>query len=197
MAGKPTTYGQLDQLQPGKDKIEEYHQRFLLYCTANEITKADKMKAIFLTSVGGVTYALLANLVSPAKPQERCLKELIKLLKDHNEPKKIVIAERLKFYKRPQREGESIASNLAELRRLAKDCEFGVHLSMALRDQLVCGLHHQGLQQKILAERELTLEKALSLAQAHEAARQKLKTMRGETGRQALHQSVETAFQLE
>ena len=64
MAAKPTTYGQLDQLQPGKDKIEEYHQRFLLYCTANEITDADKMKAIFLTSVGGVTYALLANLES-------------------------------------------------------------------------------------------------------------------------------------
>ena len=194
MAANPTTYGQLDQLQPGKDKIEEYHQRFLLYCTANEITNADKMKAIFLTSVGGVTYALLANLVSPAKPQERSLEELIKLFKDHHEPKKIVIAERFKFYKRPQREGESIASYLAELRRLEKDCEFDQNLSMALRDQLVCGLHHDGLQQKILAERELTLEKALSLAQAHEAARQELKTMRGETGRQALHQSVETAF---
>jgi hypothetical protein len=194
MAESHTKYGHLDQLQPGKDKIEEYYQRFLLYCTANELTDAGKMKAIFLTSVGGATYALLANLVSPAKPQDRSLDELIKLLKDHHEPKKIVIAERFKFYKRQQREGESIANYLAELRRLAKDCEFGDGLTTALRDQLVCGLHHEGLQQKILAERELTLEKALSLAQAYEAARQEMKMLRGEGGRQTPHQSSETAF---
>ena len=158
MAQSHTKYGHLEPLQPG-DKIDEYHQRFLLYCTANNIVDADKMKAIFLTTVGGTTYSILSNLVSPVKPQDKTLDELITLLKNQYEPRKIVIAERFKFYKRQQKEGESSANYLAELRRLAKDCEFADSLNTAVRDQLVCGLRHEGLQQKVLAERALTLER--------------------------------------
>ena len=140
MAQSHTKYGHLEPLQPS-DKIDEYHQRFLLYCTAN-IVDADKMKSIFLTTVGGTKYSILSNLVSPAKPQDKTLDELITLLKNQYEPRKIVIAERFKFYKRQQKEGESIANYLAELRRLAKDCEFADSLNTALSDQLVCGLRH-------------------------------------------------------
>ena len=57
------------------------------------------------------------------------------------EPKTIVIAERCKFYKRNQKEGETIASYIAEIRRLARKCEFKDYLNTALRDQLVCGLY--------------------------------------------------------
>ncbi|XP_062502906.1 uncharacterized protein LOC134179903 [Corticium candelabrum] len=194
MAQSHTKYGHLEPLQPG-DKIDEYHQRFLLYCTANNIVDADKMKAIFLTTVGGTTYSILSNLVSPAKPQDKTLDELITLLKNQYEPRKIVIAERFKFYKRQQKEGESIANYLAELRRLAKHCEFADSLNTALRDQLVCSLRHEGLQQKVLAERDLTLEKALSLTQAHETARHELKLLQGEPqpSRQT-YQAAETTF---
>ena len=181
-------------LKPG-EKIDEYHQRFLLYCTTNNIVDTDKMKAIFLTTVGGTTYSILLNLVSPARPQVKTLDKLITLLKNHYEPRKIANAERFKFYKRQQKEGESIANYVAELRRLAKDCEFADSLNTVLRDQLVCGLRHEGLQQKVLAERDLTLGKALSLTQAHETARHELKLLRGEpqSSRQT-YQAAETAF---
>ena len=153
------------------------------------------MKAIFLTTVEGTTYSILSNLVSPAKPQDKTLDELITLLKNHCEPRKIVIAERFKFYKRQQKEGESIANYLAELRRLAKDCEFADSLNTALRDQLVCGLRHEGLQQKVLAERDLTSKKALSLTQAHETARHELKLLRGEPqSSRETYQAAETTF---
>ena len=125
------------------------------------------MKAIFLTTVGGTTYSVLSNLVSPAKPQDETLDELITLLKNHYEPRKIVIAERFKCYKRRQKEGESIANYVAELRRLAKDCEFADSPNTALRDRSVCGLRHESLQQKVLAERDLTLEKAPSLTRVY------------------------------
>ena len=67
-----------------------------------------------------------------------------------------MIAERFRFYQRLQREGESIANYMAELRRLSKHCDFGDYLDTALRNQLVCGLYHEAVQRKILAESELT-----------------------------------------
>ena len=51
-----------------------------------------------------------------------------------------MIAQRYRFYKRQQKEGESIAMYLSELHRLANDCQFGDLLRTAFHDQLVCGL---------------------------------------------------------
>ena len=100
-----------------------------MYCTANSIEDGDKQKAVFLTSIGGTTYTLLKNLVRPRLPQDLELEALIDVLKRHYQPNVVVIAERFKFFKRQQREGESIAVYLSELRRLAKDCEFGEYLT--------------------------------------------------------------------
>ena len=114
----------------------------MLYCTANEITDDDKKIAVLLTSMGTTTYTLLKNLVRQAAPQNKSLDTLFKLLQDHYEPRIIVIAERFRFYKRMQREGENTAVDVSELRRLAKHCDLGEQLNTALRDQLVCGLLH-------------------------------------------------------
>jgi hypothetical protein len=116
-------------------------------------------------------------LVRPQKPQELSLKDLIAVLRKHYQPGIVVIAERYRFYKRPQREGEAIASYVAELRRLAKDCDFGEYLNTALRDQLVCGLFSETLQQ-VLTETDLTLEKAVEMAQAFETAAQETRLLR-------------------
>jgi hypothetical protein len=61
---------------------------------------------------------------------------------------------------------------MAELRMLAKHCDFGDYLSTALRDQLVCGLFREAVHRKILAETDLTLDKAVEIARAAETARQ-------------------------
>ena len=65
------------------------------------------------------------------------------------------------------------------LRRLANDCEFGDYLQTALRDQLVCGLNSEALQRKVLAETDLTLERALQISQAFAATRQETRVLRG------------------
>ena len=120
----------------------------------------------------------MKNLVRPRLPQDLELEALIDVLKRHYQPKVVVIAELFKFFKRQQREGESIAVYLSELRRLAKDCEFGKYLQTALSEQLVCGLNSEALQRKVLAEADLTLERALQISQAFEAARQETRILR-------------------
>ena len=121
---------------------------------------------------------MLKNLVRPQKPQDLSLDELLEALQKHYQPRIVVIAERYRFYKRQQREGEWIAVYQSELRRLAKDCQFGDSLSTALRDQLVCGRFSETLQQKILAEADLTLASALEMAQAFETATQETRLLR-------------------
>ena len=93
--------------------------------------------------IGGKTYSLLRNLLSPTLPKDKDFAALTTELKIHFEPKKVVIVERFNFYCRNQQVGESIATYVAELRRLATDCAFNAHLTEALRDKFVCGLRSE------------------------------------------------------
>ena len=92
------------------------------------------------------------------------------MLSEHLNPKPVVISERFRFYKRDQREGESIREYIAELRKLSEHCDFKANLNEALRDRLVCGLRSEAIHNKLLAEKELTLESAIQTSQAMETA---------------------------
>ena len=81
-----------------------------------------------------------------------------------------MIAERFRFHNRNQPKDESIADYIAELRRLTQFCEFGSGLSDALRDRLVCGMHCQRTQKRLLSDKDLTLERAVAIAVSMETA---------------------------
>ena len=82
----------------------------------------------------------------------------------------MTIAERFKFHKRTQREGESVAEYVVALKELTTHCEFGGFLNEALRDRLVCGLYRESTQKRLLTEVDLTFKKACEIAQAMEMA---------------------------
>ena len=189
------------RMPSGVESIDESKERFELYCLANAVPIGDehvaRRKAIFLTSLGTSTYSLLRTLVRPRQPQDLELADIIQQLRSHYEPKKVVIAERFRYYKRQQKEGETVTVFLSELRRLAKRCEFGDKLSVALRDQFVCELRVEALQQKILAETDLTLDKAVRIAQVFESARQETIALRGDTRRHGSPTDHETAFSMQ
>ena len=100
-------------------------------------------------------------------------------------------AERFSFYRRSQLVGESVADFVAELRRLARNCQFGDFLDEALRDRLVCGLQNEAIQRRLLTEAKLTFAGALELAKAQEAAElqsYRLSNLRTLTGyKRAMH----------
>jgi hypothetical protein len=54
-------YGRISEFQAGVDSVDDYRERFALYCAANDIDDDKKTKAVFLTSVGMSTYTLLKN----------------------------------------------------------------------------------------------------------------------------------------
>ena len=122
---------------------------------------------------------MLRDLLSPATLTEKTFGELCATLKAHFQPKPIVIAERFRFHQRSQGLNESVAEYIAELRKLALHCEFGEFLKDALRDRLVCGLRNAGVQKQLLAQTDLTLDKALQVAQGMEAAEKSTKALQG------------------
>jgi len=69
-----------------------------------------------------------------------------------------------------QEDGARIADFVANLRRLAKTCNFGRYLDTTLRDQLVCGLRDRKCQRDLLSISDLTLAVALQKATAAESA---------------------------
>lgn len=107
--------GKISEFNPSTDDFESWIGVLTNYLIANDIdaTREDaaikkKAQAILLSSIGVSTYGLLQSLVSPAKPEDKSLGELIEVLKNHYKPAPKAIAERYKFYKRVQQPGESI-----------------------------------------------------------------------------------------
>ena len=62
-----------------------------------------------------------------------------------------------------------MATYIAELRHLSEHCEFGSTLNEMLRDRLVCGVEEPKVQQRLLAEPDLSYDKAFELALASES----------------------------
>ena len=171
------TFGQLPEFHPESESISAYIERANLFFTANTVPDGKKV-SVFLTVIGGKTYTRLRSLLSPDLPQDKTYDVLVETLKQHYEPKPLVIAERFHFHRRNQAASESIAEYVAELRRLSTHCEFGPYLGQALRDRLVCGLQHESIQKRLLAEPDLTLKRATELALGMEAADRNAKSLK-------------------
>ena len=86
--------------------------------------------------------------------------------------KKLVLAERYRFYNYKQRDGQSLADYIAELRRLAVSCEWSEqHLEDNLRDKFVMGLRNERLLQQLLTQDHTKpLAELMELAHTFEAA---------------------------
>ena len=196
------TFGTLKEFDPDAKSIKTYLDRVELYFTANSVVAA-KQVPILLSAIGSSTYTLLSDLLTPDAPKDKSLDEITTALKKHFEPKRAVIAEQFHFHKRNQAMGESTADYDAALRRLATHCKFGNYLEDALRDRFVCGLCNEAIQKRLLAETDLTLSKAMELAQGMEAADRNTRLFKGmepavkQTRWTAIPRSRETASMLQ
>ena len=173
-----TPYGHIAAFHPESETIKTYLERVQLYFAANKVPE-DLQVPVLLSAIGAPTYSLLSDLLAPAAPGSKSLREISDTLRRHFEPKRVVIAQRFHFHKRDQAAGESIADYDASLRKLASQCSFGDSLEEALRDRFVCGLRHEAIQRRLLSEADLTYAKAMEIASGMEAADRDTKSHKG------------------
>ena len=182
------THGTVGEFNSTREDWVSYIERLDQYFVANGILEeGNKQRAILLSCCGAATYQLIRKLVAPNKPTDKAYAEIVDVVKAHHQPRPSTIVQRFHFHTRTQKPGESVGDFIAQLRKLSEYCEFGNTLQDMLRDRLVCGCKDQRLQCKLLAEPELTFDKAFKIAKAMEAAEKEAKDLQ-ETPSTAVHQ---------
>ncbi|XP_071153694.1 uncharacterized protein [Mytilus edulis] len=136
------------------------------YFNANEIDEEDQKRDIFLSVCGKNIYKLIRDLLAPAKRGTKSLADLTKLVNNHRDPVPSKIIQRFKFNSRTRHSDESVRTFIAALRSLTEHCNYGDTFNAMLRDRLVVGIKSDRKQRRLLAEPNLTFEKALEIATA-------------------------------
>ena len=141
-------------------------KRFEHYLDANRIigdANAAKRRSVFLSVIGPTSYQLLRSLLTPVKLTDKTFNELAAVLKKPYNP-------------RPS----EVMQNFPHLLCLSKFLSLRtLWRSNQVCDRLVHGINDSVTQQKLLAETDLTYQKALAIALGCETAKQKLKELRG------------------
>ena len=172
--------GSISEFDPEKEEWQQYAKRLDHFFAANEIDDAGKKRSVFLSVVGPSTYKLLTNLIAPAEPATKTYKDLVGELTKHHSPKPSEVVQRLQFYSRDRKPGESVSTYVAELRSIAIFCNFEGTLDKMLRDRLVGGIDNVQIRRRLRQEKDLDFAKALEIAQSLEAVEKNEKTLQHE-----------------
>ena len=174
--------GRIGEYEQGKEEWTQYCERLEYYFAANGVLEEAKKKSIFLTVIGSSSYKLLRSLISPQKPGDKTLEELITVLQRHHSPTPSEIVQRYRFNTHYRQQAETIATFVSELRSIAEFCNYGESLNDMLRDRLVCGINDSAIQRRLLAEDKLSFTKAMEISQGMEAATKNVQTLQSSSG---------------
>ena len=186
-----TTHGRISQFHPGKEDWSTWAAQLKYYFTANKVTEDDQKRAILLSNVPPSIFKLVRNIFGD-DIETTSFDRIVKSVKAHYEPQPSEIVQRFKFNTRSRNSGETVAVYVAELRDIAQDCNYGNTLKEMLRDRLVCGINHQGIQRKLLAEKSLDFDKAYALALSVEAAEKDSKDLQSQPQPQILQYQTQS-----
>jgi len=94
--------GSIGPFKENTEQWSSYTEWFDYFALANKI-KADVIVPTSLSVMEGKTYNLLSG------PGDKSCDEMVTILGNHYSPKPLIIAERFRFHKRNQEEGESVS----------------------------------------------------------------------------------------
>ena len=124
--------------EEGTETWELYQGRLEQYFIASDVD-TDEKRATLLSTCGKKTYKLICNLLAPDKPSDAKYAAICDKLESHFDPPPSEIVERYRFYTRHRKPEEKVADFLANLRELARGCDFGTTRNAMLRDRLDLG----------------------------------------------------------
>ena len=179
--------GNIQPFVPGGD-FEAYEDRLNQFFLVNDVE--EKKAALFITIAGSAIYEILKSLTVPDLPISKSYEELVGLLRSHFTPVKNKRAERYRFYRAVQEDGESISEFIVRLKSLSQTCQFGDFiegkdnnvgkyklqiLNDALTDRFIIGIRNNKVQQLLLDNDKLSFEeccrKALNIEMAEKESK--------------------------
>lgn len=180
--------GHVEPFTPGSS-FAAYEDRLLQYFAVNEVEEGKKV-ALFITVMGADIYEILMSLTTPALPSKMKFSELLKKLRDHFQPKKNKRAERFRFHKAHQDQGETISDFVVRLKAMSQTCFFGDFIDEAtdqnkyknkllddvLADKFIVGLQNEHIRQSLL-NNEYDFEKCCTVAVNMELSEKESKSL--------------------
>ena len=146
------------------------------YLDATKVTDEKQKLAVLFTRMGTDGYSVYRTIKKDET--DTALAAALTRLEKHYVPQKNVTYERHKFRQRKQGSEESIDDFITALRTLARECKFGQLEDEAIRDQLVEGTNEMRVQERLLAEKDLKLDKAILIARSVELAKEQVKGLK-------------------
>ena len=132
----PRHVPKLPAFDPKELQIDLYISLIETNFAAYGVTDDDQKKNLLLISIGMKTFATLSNLTAPDNPTTKSYTEIVNLLKGHFTSRPTYHRSLLLFQQRKKESNESLKDLYSDLKRLAKDCNFGNTFDTRLRDQL-------------------------------------------------------------
>ena len=137
---------------------------FEIFADASGCADDVQKKQLLLHCAGPETQDIFYTF--PAMPAE--YQATADALSNYFKPAKNLPYNRHLFRQTKQAEDETMAQFVTRLRQAARDCDFGENTNDFIRDQVIDKCHSEQLRTKFLAEKDLTLEKVLTIAAAKE-----------------------------
>ncbi|XP_046142815.1 uncharacterized protein K02A2.6-like [Osmia bicornis bicornis] len=141
----------------------------------------DNKVPYLLHYIGASAFDVISNKCAPDDPYTCTYRDLVEKLRQFYAPAPLEIAENFRFHQRRQKEGESILQYVAALQQLSLNCNFGVYLKTALRNQFVFGVTSTRIQSRLLETEDLTFDKAVELATGMEMSAKDTDQLQGST----------------
>ena len=131
--------------------------------------KSDAVKTSrLLTAIGDKARDVYFTFTFDDEDDNMKLKKVIEKFDEYMSPKKNITYMRFKFFSYNQLDGQSIDEYVTELKSRSEHCEFGELKDSLIRDKIVLGVCGKKMQERLLREAELSLEKAIQICRAAE-----------------------------
>ena len=161
-----------------------WKKAYELYMTATEKDKkSQKIQcATFLTLAGEAAIIVYETLTFEETEKDK-IEPLISKFEASCMPKKNVTHERHVFNLRKQKPEESVEQFVTELRRLAKNCEYGELTDSIIKDRIVEGINNDSTRARLLREKDLSLQRCIEVCKSSEVAEEHVKTLTHESSK--------------
>ena len=161
-----------------------WKKAYELYMTATEKDKkSQKIQcATFLTLAGEAAITVYETLTFEETEKDK-IEPLISKFEAFCMPKKNVTHERHVFNLRKQKPEESVEQFATELKRLAKNCEYGELTDSIIKDRIVEGINNDSTRAWLLREKDLSLQRCIEVCKSSEVAEEHMKTLTHESNK--------------
>ena len=162
------------------DAWEKFYEQFEWYLCAIGLDEASDMRKIslFLNVAGAEaqrifgTFTFVEGTDDPKK-----YADVINKFTNFCMPKKNLVYERYVFNICVQKEGQNVDSYVTELRHKAQTCDYGELKDSLIRDRIVVGINSTQLKEKMLQDKDLSLESAISRCKSAEMTQKQMQVI--------------------